>query len=332
MGKDSYAYGSGGFTLVDNGNIPSVWLGTLRGPSIDVSMSINGLQTRVKTVTADYTLNGSDHTVLVDATAGAVIISMPAINQLPAGQRAIFRIVKIDGTANTVTVHAFPNFINGVSNLVVYERYAALEVTNNGVDWFVTTAHGVSFSPLHVPAFSTISWGSGNAANVGYLQIDGTPKLIISLSGTTQYQATSSDFSPITAGGKTLGAVQPWGVIFSNQGTNDGSFALTSGPTPAVNARNGNYQTLSVLTNIAVVIAVPTNPPATGFSQDLFIAIRNASGGALTTAPTFNTGAGGFKFAGGSIVNPANGTQVIYHWRWDPVQSFYCLVAVSGAL
>jgi hypothetical protein len=124
----------------------------------------------------------------------------------------------------------------------------------------------------------------------------------------------------------------------------DVGYALTWGATPAINVGLANYFTLNATSNIAAVVAVPTgNPPAAGaglstfmatysISQEMTIAVRNSSGGALGTAPTFNTGAGGFKFAGGSIVNPANGTEVLYKWRWDPVQSFWYLVAVSTAL
>lgn len=102
----------------------------------------------------------------------------------------------------------------------------------------------------------------------------------------------------------------------------DSAVALTSGAAPALDASAGSYFTLAILTNIAVTIAIPSNAPPTGQSQTIMIAIRNASGGALTNgAPTFNTGAGGFKFA--AVATPANGTQVVYTFRWDPVQSFW---------
>src|SRR2546422_3026354 len=109
----------------------------------------------------------------------------------------------------------------------------------------------------------------------------------------------------------------------------DTPVALTSGATPAIDASTGTYFTLAILTNIAVTIGVPTNPPTAGQSQDIVIAIRNSSGGALGTAPTFNTGANGFKFA--AVTNPANGTQVEYRFRWDPVQSFWLEVGTHLA-
>lgn len=101
----------------------------------------------------------------------------------------------------------------------------------------------------------------------------------------------------------------------------DRHVVMTHGATPACNVALGNFFTLSITANIAVVIAVPTGAPPAGFSQEITIVIRNASGGALSTAPTFNTGAGGFRFA--AVTNPANGTQVAYKFRWDPVQSLW---------
>ena len=103
----------------------------------------------------------------------------------------------------------------------------------------------------------------------------------------------------------------------------------TSGTTPALDASKGNYFTLNITSNIAVTIAVPTNAPPAGQSQEITVAIRNGSGGALSTAPTFNTGAGGFKFS--AVTNPANGTQVLYKFRWDGVQSFWYEVGTHQA-
>lgn len=103
-------------------------------------------------------------------------------------------------------------------------------------------------------------------------------------------------------------------------GIADGQVALIPGITPAIDVSKGNYFTLTITTNIAVVIAVPTGRPFQG-GQEITIAMRNGSGGVLTTPPTFNAGANGFKFS--TVTNPANGTQVLYKFRWDPIQSFW---------
>jgi hypothetical protein len=116
----------------------------------------------------------------------------------------------------------------------------------------------------------------------------------------------------------------------------DASVALVSGATPAIDPNLGSYFTLNILTNIAVTVAVPVLlpvGPSLGFTKDITIAIRNGSGAALTNGiPTFNTGANGFKFGAGSLLLPGNGQQVEYRWRWDPVQSFWYLLSVSGLI
>lgn len=100
-------------------------------------------------------------------------------------------------------------------------------------------------------------------------------------------------------------------------------FALTcgAGTTPAIDVTQGNYFTCNITANVAVVVAVPSNRPPAGGSERIRIALRNSSGGALTTAPTFNAGANGFKFTG--TCNPANATQCVWDFVFDPVQSFW---------
>lgn len=100
-------------------------------------------------------------------------------------------------------------------------------------------------------------------------------------------------------------------------------FALTcgAGTTPAIDVTQGNYFTCNITANVAVVVAVPTNRPPAAGSERIRIALRNSSGGALTTAPTFNAGANGFKFTGSC--NPANATQCVWDFVFDPVQSFW---------
>ena len=66
---------------------------------------------------------------------------------------------------------------------------------------------------------------------------------------------------------------------------------LTDGATPALDASLGNVFVLTAAGDRT--IAVPTNPPASGYNQKMVIK-HIASGGARTLS--LNTGAGGFKF------------------------------------
>lgn len=109
----------------------------------------------------------------------------------------------------------------------------------------------------------------------------------------------------------------------------DKSLALAAGASVALDASQANYFTINITSNIAVVVAVPTNPPTKGGGQRIEVQFRNSSGGALSTAPTFATASGGFVFS--AVTNPANGTKVVYSFRWDPSVFFWVEVGTHLA-
>lgn len=119
------------------------------------------------------------------------------------------------------------------------------------------------------------------------------------------------------------------GYSGSSQVTIPNALTCGSGTTPGIDVSTGNYFTCNITSNVAVVLSVPTNNPPTGSSQTITVAFRNTSGGALTTAPTFNTGAGGFVF-GASTCNPTNGTQCQWTWAWDGTQTKWELLSEVG--
>lgn len=88
----------------------------------------------------------------------------------------------------------------------------------------------------------------------------------------------------------------------------------------ALNFLNGNVQEFNITTNIAVVVAAPTNNPGSKVAGRLVVSFFNTSGGALTTAPTFAVGAGAFLLSA-AAVNPANGQGVSYTFAWSATQN-----------
>ena len=83
--------------------------------------------------TAAYTMANGENLALVDATAGAVTITLP-----PAATHdgLIFRVKKIDSSANAVTVD--PNgaeTIDGAATVVLAHQHAALTVISDGSNW-----------------------------------------------------------------------------------------------------------------------------------------------------------------------------------------------------
>jgi len=174
--------------------------------------------------------------------------------------------------------------------------FTACRFENTGTGGIQVTLNGLNISPAAVFDSCTFAPGAG-----GLTWVDNGP--------------VRSPRMNCTSGGA------PYYFNQWTMGVEDRAVAMISGVAPALDASLGNIFTLTILTNIAVVVAVPTNQPQAGFSKDIVVVIRNGSGGALSTAPTFNTGANGFKFS--AVTNPANSTQVVYRFRWDPVQSFW---------
>ena len=92
--------------------------------------------TRTDTLSANVV--GGDQSisvVLVDATGGSRIETLPAASALPG---KYFTIKKVDASANTVTVaRAGSDLIDGQTSFVLGLQYAAVTVLSNGTDWSI---------------------------------------------------------------------------------------------------------------------------------------------------------------------------------------------------
>lgn len=87
-----------------------------------------GVTTPVKTVTANYTVLPNDATIFVDATAGAVTITLPtAASAIVGGQGQRVKVKKIDTTPNPVTITATGGQIDGAATGVISTPYNAFE-------------------------------------------------------------------------------------------------------------------------------------------------------------------------------------------------------------
>jgi hypothetical protein len=132
--------------------------------------------------------------------------------------------------------------------------------------------------------------------------------------------------------GNGTATINPNSFLIANGRLEDAAIRLNCGATQVIviDASQGNYFICQVTSNVAVTIQPPIDSPSiSSRSQLITIAIRNASGGALRQAPTFSRSAGGYKFS--PVTNPANNTQVLYTFRWDPIESFWYEVGVHQA-
>lgn len=114
----------------------------LNTPGVIVFESIGGgdddttLTLKIATVIADYAIVTTDATILGDATAGVIAVTLPDATVYP-GQ--IFSIKKVDASLNSVTVVKFSALqtIDGMDSYVISSQYACVTLQSNGISWSI---------------------------------------------------------------------------------------------------------------------------------------------------------------------------------------------------
>jgi hypothetical protein len=98
-----------------------------------------GAVSAIVTKTGDYTLTGTDHTVLVDASGGAVVITLPTVaSTYSGGIGREYVVKKIDSSGYTVTVDgAGSELIDGALTQVISAQWTALKLQSNGSAWYI---------------------------------------------------------------------------------------------------------------------------------------------------------------------------------------------------
>lgn len=85
-----------------------------------------------RSVAVDTTLNETHRTVLVDATAGPITITLP----FASARYRVYTVKKTDASANTVTIDgAGAETIDGAMTQVISSQYRAITVQSNGTSW-----------------------------------------------------------------------------------------------------------------------------------------------------------------------------------------------------
>jgi hypothetical protein len=95
---------------------------------------VNGTYT-TSTQTSSYTITNSDTVVLVNATSGNVIVTLPAASGM-TGYR--FYVKRIDSSSNTVTIgRSGSDTIDGMTSFTLDIQYTAVGVISNGTSWYI---------------------------------------------------------------------------------------------------------------------------------------------------------------------------------------------------
>lgn len=98
--------------------------------------SNGSLATAIASKTANYTATTNDHTILADAAAGVVQITLPTASGI-AGRE--YAIKKTDDSNNTVTiVPAGGQTIDGAGSHMLSAQYAYVLVQSDGTRWHIT--------------------------------------------------------------------------------------------------------------------------------------------------------------------------------------------------
>lgn len=103
-----------------------------------VAGAINWLlnrRTSSRAVTGSGSIAPDDYMLLVNASGGAVTLTLPPVGNSPD---ASFLIKKTDATANTVTVDGSgAETIDGAATKVISSQWEAYQFYSNGTAWYV---------------------------------------------------------------------------------------------------------------------------------------------------------------------------------------------------
>ena len=94
-----------------------------------------GLNTSTRTVTVSEVISARDATVLVDATSGAVTMTLPAA---AAALGMVVSVKKTDASANAVTVDGLgAETIDGAATKVLAAQYNVVTIHCDGATWWI---------------------------------------------------------------------------------------------------------------------------------------------------------------------------------------------------
>ena len=108
---------------------------SLRRELADLTVAAASWAVAFRSVTASATALATDYLILVDATAGAVTVTLPAAS---GARGALIVVKKTDASANAVTVDADgAETIDGAATTALPAQYDAVTVACDGSQWWI---------------------------------------------------------------------------------------------------------------------------------------------------------------------------------------------------
>lgn len=99
-----------------------------------ITPQLNGYRVSARTITASSTLTSTDSVVLVSASAGNVVVTLPNAASV-SGQ--VFQIKRTDGSTNTVSVTDPSSSIDGLVSININVQYTSVSLASNGTAYFI---------------------------------------------------------------------------------------------------------------------------------------------------------------------------------------------------
>lgn len=101
-----------------------------------LKVKADSLKFIINTIDADYTADGEDQVILVDAGAGNIIVTLPDAGDCE-GRGYRIKVIDNNGNLNTVDVTPAGGNIDGAANYDLDTLYDAIDVISDGTDWWV---------------------------------------------------------------------------------------------------------------------------------------------------------------------------------------------------
>lgn len=107
-------------------------------PTLRVWKNLLEMDPRIRSVAEAYTATGTDHTILADATAAPVTVTLP-LSASYAGK--VLHVKKVDASANAVTVACSgSDTIEGSASTSLAAQWDGVSVQGEGVDTWIILA------------------------------------------------------------------------------------------------------------------------------------------------------------------------------------------------
>lgn len=101
-----------------------------KGPGLKIT---RGVSYPATVITANKTLDGTQHFCTVDPTGGTFAVTLPAAASFPG---RLYRFIRIVAGANGVTIVPPAGTINGAANVSLPNQYDVATIWSDGINWY----------------------------------------------------------------------------------------------------------------------------------------------------------------------------------------------------